>query len=219
MTSSRKFLDSYIERNNILSAKRLNYINKPEMYDYVYEGATYNDKNEFVYVISFKPRKSKAKYTGKIYVSENDYAVLRTDYTLEEGEKEFGFNMKLLLGVKISVNLSKGTLIYQPNPIGDGYFMKYASLQTGQYFYFNRPIKFIELAKGEKDVVKFDLKVEGSSSEKTEYMNMKRQEVSKATIDDFKEENFKFINIKKYDPTIWKDYGAIEPLEEMKQFK
>ena len=219
ITSSRKYLDYYIDRNNILDAKRLNYINKPEMYDYVYEGATYSAENEFVYVISFKPRKSKASYTGKIYISENDYAVLRTDYALEEGEKEFGFNMKLLLGVKIAVNVSKGTVIYKPNPIGDGYFMQYASVETGQYFYFNRPIKFIELTKGEKDVVKFDLKVEGSSKDKTEFMNMKREEVSKATIDDFKEKDFKFINIKKYDPAIWQDYSAIEPLEEMKEFK
>jgi hypothetical protein len=41
-------------------------------------------ENEFVYILSFKPRRSK-KYEGKLYVSENDYAVLRA-YTLEEGE-------------------------------------------------------------------------------------------------------------------------------------
>ena len=219
LTASKSYLDYYMKRNDILSAKRLAFINKPDQYDYVYEGATYSKENEFVYVISFKPRKSKAKYTGKIYVSENDFAVLRTDYTLEEGEKEFGFNMKLLLGVKFSVNVSKGTIIYKQNPNDNGYFMQYAALESGQYFYFNRPIKFIELTKGEKDVVKFELKVEGSSKDKTEYMNMKREEVSKATVEDFKEEDFKFINIKKYDPKIWKDYSAIEPLEEMKQFK
>lgn len=219
LTASKSYLDSYIKRNDILTSKRLNFINKPEMYDYVYEGATYSQNNDFVYVISFKPRKSKAKYTGKIYVSENDYAVLKTDYTLEDGETEFGFNMKLLLGVKVSVNVSKGTIIYKENPIGEGYFMQYASLESGQYFYFNRPIKFIELTKDDKDVVKFDLKVEGSSKEKTEYLNMKREEVSKATIENFKEEDFKFVNLKKYDPKIWKDYSAIEPLEEMKEFK
>ena len=219
LTASKSYLDYFIKRSNILNLKRLNFINKPEQYDYVYEGATYSKENEFVYVISFKPKKSKAKYTGKVYVSENDFAVLRTDYTLEDGETEFGFNMKFLLGVKISVNVSKGTIIYKQNPIGDGYLMQYAAMETGQYFYFNRPIKFIELTKGEKDVVKFDLKVEGSSKEKTEYMNMKREEVSKATIENFKEEDFKFINLKTYDPKIWKDYSAIEPLEEMKEFK
>jgi hypothetical protein len=31
-------------------------------------------------MLSFKPRKSKAMYVGKLHVSETDYAVLRTDY-------------------------------------------------------------------------------------------------------------------------------------------
>jgi hypothetical protein len=41
--------------------------------------------------LSFKP-KSKAKYLGKLYISETDYAVLRTEYTLDEGEKLNNFN-------------------------------------------------------------------------------------------------------------------------------
>jgi hypothetical protein len=32
-----------------------------------------------------------------------------------------------------------------------------------------------------------------------------------------KEDDFKYLTIKAYDPKIWKD--AIEPLEEMKRFK
>jgi hypothetical protein len=34
-----------------------------------------------------------------------------------------------------------------------------------------------------------------------------------------KEDDFKYLTIKAYDPKIWKDYNAIEPLEEMKRFK
>ena len=33
------------------------------------------------------------------------------------------------------------------------------------------------------------------------------------------EADFKFMKIKTYDPKIWKDYNAIEPLSEMKRFK
>jgi hypothetical protein len=54
--------------------------------------------------------KSKAKYLGKLYISETDYAVLRTEYTLDEGEKLNNFNMKFLLGIKASQNISKGTI-------------------------------------------------------------------------------------------------------------
>jgi hypothetical protein len=34
-----------------------------------------------------------------------------------------------------------------------------------------------------------------------------------------KEEEFNFIKLKAYDASIWKNYIAIEPLAEMKQFK
>jgi hypothetical protein len=54
---------------------------------------------------------------------------------------------------------------------------------------------------------------------KTEFLNMSRTEISQSAIEKFKEEDFKYINIKSYDPKIWKDYNAIEPLQEMKQFK
>jgi hypothetical protein len=53
-------------------------------------------------------------YVGKLYISETDYAVLRTDYVLDEGEKH-NFNMKFLLGIKVSENV-KGTIIYKKEP-------------------------------------------------------------------------------------------------------
>ena len=48
---------------------------------------------------------------------------------------------------------------------------------------------------------------------------MSRTETTVAAIEKIKEQDFKFITIKSYDPKIWKDYNAIEPLQEMKQFK
>jgi hypothetical protein len=50
-----------------------------------HEGTTYTAENEFAYILSFKPRRSKYE-EGKLYVSENDYMVPRAEYTLEEGE-------------------------------------------------------------------------------------------------------------------------------------
>ena len=48
---------------------------------------------------------------------------------------------------------------------------------------------------------------------------MNRTESSEASIGKVTEDDFNFINIKSYDPKIWKDYNGLEPLEEMKQFK
>jgi hypothetical protein len=37
-----------------------------------------------LYLFIFK--KGSAKYTGKLYINESDYAVLRAEYQLDEGE-------------------------------------------------------------------------------------------------------------------------------------
>ncbi|WP_293892709.1 carboxypeptidase-like regulatory domain-containing protein [Flavobacterium sp.] len=219
VTNSKSDLNSFISQNNFLYSDKLNFVNKPEMYDYTYEGVVYSKDHEFVYVLSFRPRKSKAIYTGKLYISESDYAVLRADYTLAEGEKVSGFNMKFLLGIKSSENFSKGTIIYKPNPSGNGYYLQYATLETGMYIYINRPIKFIELADTERDVLAINLKIETNMNSKKEYLNILKSETTDAGIEAVKEEEFKYLQLRRYDPKIWKDYGAIEPLEEMKQFQ
>jgi len=127
--------------------------------------------------------------------------------------------MKFLLGVKTQENFSKGTIIYKKNPVGDGYYMQYASKETGQYIYLNRPLKFIELSESEKDVVAFDMKIEANTITKTEFLNISRTETTEATVEKVAEDDFTFIKLKSYDPKIWKEYSAIEPVEEMKQFK
>ncbi|UQD56470.1 carboxypeptidase-like regulatory domain-containing protein [Flavobacterium sp. K5-23] len=219
LTATKSKLKSFMHENNFLSDKRFDFIQKPDLYDYTFEGTTYTDQNEFAYILSFKPRKSKAMYVGKLYISENDYAVLRTDYVLDEGEKVHNFNMKFLLGIKVSENVSKGTIIYKKRAEEDSYYMQYAATESGNYFYLNRPLKLIELTNGEKDVLAIDFKIEANTRNKTEFLNMSRTETNVAAIEKIKEENFKYINIKSYDPKIWKDYNAIEPLQEMKQFK
>ncbi len=219
LLATKSSLISFLKENNFLNSSNFDFINRPELYEYKYEGATYTNYNEFAYVLSFKPRRSKAKYVGKLYVSETDYAVLRSDFTLEEGKKAGGFNMKFLLGVKASENISKGTITYKKKVGSDGYYMQYAAVEKGHYFYLNRPLKFIELTKSEKDILSLDLKIEGNTRSKTEFLNISQSEISEAAVDKIKEKDFKYINIKSYDPKIWKDYNAIEPAEEMKRFK
>ena len=219
LNTSKSSLVAFMVENNFLNKTKLDFIRDTDSYEYEYQGTTFSNENEFVYVISFKPRRSKAIYTGKLYISETDYAVVRADYVLEEGKKVSGLNMKFLLGIKVAENVSKGTIIYKRKPFGNGYYLHYASVETGQYFYINRPLKFIELTDGEKDVVSLDMKVEGNTRDKTEFLNISRTETSQATIEKVKEDDFSFTNLKSYDPSIWKNYSSIEPIEEMKQFK
>lgn len=217
LNSAKSSVMTFMSANNLQSSK-FDFVVKHELYEYTYAGAIQSDNNEFVYIIKFKPRKRKAKYTGTLYVSEKDYAVVRADYALSEGKTLGGVNLKFLLGIKQSENISKGTLIFKEKA-DSGYYLQYASMETGQYMYINRPLKFIEITEGEKDKVAFDLKIEANVLDKEEYFLVSQSDITEGIYDNVNEAEFNYIHLENYDPNIWKEYTTIEPLEEMKQFK
>ena len=219
LAQAKSDLNRIMRKGNILTNKNLDFIQNPDWYTYTLEGTTFTNKNEYAYVLTFKPRKSKAKFVGKLYVSDGDYAILRAEYALEDGERLEGLNLKILFGIKFSVNISKGTMMYTKSSSDDKYYLQYASTEEGGYFYVNRPLKLIELAKGEKDVLDLDFKMETTTRTKNEYLNISRTPIDAATVIGFKEKDFKYQTISKYDPKIWQAFNAIEPLQEMKQFK
>jgi len=195
-----------------------NFFRQTDWYTYTLDGAIFTTDYKLVYVIKFKPKKGKAKYEGTLYVSENDYAVVKATYRLASGKTLGGINLKWILGVKAFENISNGTLIFKENQSEKKYFLQYATIEDGQYFYVNRPLKFIELADNNRDVLALDLKVEGNVLNKTEYLNLEQKEISENDFDQLQEPDFKFIKIRKYDPAIWKEFTTLEPAEEMKQF-
>src|SRR5690606_22622836 len=196
----------------------LDFVKQTQYYTYTFDGVSFLD-DEMVYIIGFKPKKSKGKFQGKLYVSETDFAVVRADYQLAEGKRLSGINLKLILGVKVFEDHSKGTFLYRKNPETEKYYLQYASIEEGQYFYLHRPIKFIELADKDREVVAFDIKVEGNSFDKTEFLNISSEKITEAEFEAIKEKDFEYQKLRKYDPSIWKDYNAIEPVEEMKRFQ
>jgi len=214
----RENIISTLRRNSITKGAMLDFVYNIDNYDYTYVEATYLG-NDLVFVIDFKPKKKSGKFQGKLYINESDYAILRVDYKLVEGRKIQGINLKFLLGVKFARNHCIGTIIFKKNKHSDSYGFHYFSQEIGDYFYINRPIKFIELVKKDKDVVAFELKIEADNITKTEFLNIDSQQISTTTFDAFIEPNFSTEYLKKYDPTIWEDYHIIEPLEEMKKFE
>lgn len=66
----------------------------------------------------------------------------------------------------------------------------------------------------------FDATIEGSVIQKYELMSLDFRTIEESTFNNISEEkNVNFIQLKQYDPTIWKDYTIMEPLEELKKFK
>lgn len=200
-------------------SSNIDFIKDTDAYSYSFTEVTYLDDN-LVFVIDFKPKKSRAKFSGRLYINETDYAILRADYKLADGKKPQGINLRLLLGVKISEGLNKGIVLYRKNPSTNSYYLQYSLHEKEQYFYLNRPIKFIELTDGKgKDKISYDIKIEGRNIGKTEYMNLSMQDISTSDYEALQEQEFEYQILKKYDSNIWKGYNVIEPLEEMKRFE
>lgn len=187
-----------------------------DLYEYSLEDVSYYN-DDLTYIINYAPRKSKAKYSGKIFVSSENYAVTKFDYSYYESRHGSKFNLKLLLGVKFVENVSEGTIIFQKNS-DNKYHPRYIKVTDGNYFYVSRGLKFIENSKA-KNKIGVDFKIEGDSRNKQELLVTAN---NKLTIADFKlikeAKKIPYQILKKFENNIWKNEETLEPLEEMKQF-
>ncbi|WP_136666490.1 carboxypeptidase-like regulatory domain-containing protein [Flavobacterium sp. H122] len=220
LANTKLKVNTFLFEQKFSDKSKFDFIYNPELYEYSYNGKLYDDEtDDLVYILSFSPKKSKAKYTGKLYVSGSDYAVVKCNYYLAEGKIVDGLNLKMLFGIKVKENISNGTLIFKKTTDKKAYELQYALEENGQYFYLNRPVKFVELKEGEKDVLDFDLKIEGDLITKTELLSISKDEIAQNTFDGLKEKEFNYINLKQYNSKIWDNHISIEPLEVMKQYK
>jgi hypothetical protein len=188
----------------------------PERYKYEFVDVTsYN--GELVYIISFRPRKAKSKYAGTLYITDETFAVIKLDYDFGKGKRGEKFNFKLLLGIKYVENINSGTIIYQKSENGI-YAPKYIKEEEGHYFYVNRPLKFIENSS-RKNKVGFNFTIEGSAKAKNEVFIISDNDLDLSKFNAYKElKEIPYERLTRYNPSIWKNYNAIEPLEEMKSF-
>lgn len=208
--------NSLIKGSQFYDGSLLYKILNQDLYDYTFEDITYYN-DDLTYVIGYEPRKSKVKYTGKIYVSSENYAVTKLDYEYYESRHGRKMNLKLLLGVKFIENLSKGTIFYQKND-KNKYQPKYIKQTKGNYFYVSRSLKFIENSKA-KNKTGVDFKIEGNYRNKQELLITAN---NKLTLNDFKlikeAKTLPIQILNKFENTTWKNEETLEPLEEMKQF-
>lgn len=218
VTGARSTIVHIQSQAGAMYGRKTDFLRQTDWYKYTLDGAVFTDDYKLVYVIKFQPKKGKAKYEGTLYVSENDYAVVKANFNLAKGKTLGGINLKWILGVKVFENVSSGTIIYKQNTSTKKYYLQYASLEEGQYIYLNRPVKFIELAEEDRDVLALDLKVEGNMLDKTEYLNLEQKELTASEFESLTEPDFRYIKMSKYDPKFYKEFTTLEPAEEMKQF-
>ena len=194
----------------------LNRLLNQDNYEYTFETLSYTD-NELNYIISFEPRKSKAKYTGKLFISGNTYAITRVNYSYYKNRHGEKLNLKFVLGVKYIANISEGLLLFEKNSYNK-YHPKYIKQTTGSYFYVNRDLKFIENSKA-KNKTGVSFKIEGDNQSKEELLFTANNTISLSDFTAITQAKVTSIKtLSKFEKTIWENEETLEPLLEMKTF-
>lgn len=208
--------------NSVLKDSRLSLksllrnILNADNYSYTLKNVTFYN-GEMIYTIIFKPRKSKSKYTGTLYVSDDTYAVLKTDYSYSKGKRGSKLNLRLIFGVKYIENISNGTIIFKKNS-NNWYEPRYIKHESGQYFYVSRPLKFIENSSARNKVL-FDFKIEGTAKNKEELLFTGTTAITNTAFNTIKEaRTVPYLKQRKYDATVWGSNETLVPTEELKTF-
>ncbi len=195
----------------------LNFIEKSNRYEFTLLDFAYlND--EFVYTITFKPKR-KEDYKGTLYVTTDDFAIVRVDYENVKPLKKFN-----LLGVSYKEYLKKGTIIYVKNDKGK-YTLKYADSEFGERFGIDRPLKIIEKnkhVKGRRKQNELSTNIHFiiNNTTKKEIIVFDSSPISETEYNSFTEvPNVTPTYLPKYDPEFWKGYNIIEPNQAIKDFK
>lgn len=191
------------------------------VFDFLFEDNKYDYSQEGIsvigdisaYKISFTPRRRSSKYIGYMYINTSDFAILKLDYGFAEDKKGKKLNLKLVLGVKYEENHFKSTILFKKNE-NSTYELQFVSLETGNYIYLNRSLKFIRNKMEEEDdkqILKLKFMVEQTYNDKVELFFI-NNETHKSL--EYKKE-YPISYISKYDPSIWKDYNVLSPVQDI----
>lgn len=215
----RKIMIHDFENNNFIKKEDddLNFIEKSNRYEFTLLDFTYLN-NDFVYTISFKPKR-REDYKGTLYINTEDFAIVRVDYENVKPLRKFS-----LLGVSYREYLKKGTLIYTKNT-NEKYSLKYAEEAFGERFSIKRPLKIIEKNKHVKgrrkqNELAADIHFIVRNIEKKELVIFESSPISETDFNNFTEvPNVVPTYLPAYDPNFWKGYNIIEPNQAIKDFK
>lgn len=209
--------NNLLKRAQFYDNSMLSKILDKDLYDYNFADVSYFN-NELIYIINYKPKRSKSKYTGKLFIANDTYAITKVDFEFADGKRGEKLNLKLILGVKYIENIRKGTIIFQKDTLNT-YQPQYIKYEEGRYFYVSRPLTFIENSS-KKNKTSFDFTIEGNMMTKQELL---LNQSTKITLDVFdklaEEKTVPYLKLNKYDSKIWGQDQTLEPLTEMKEFK
>ncbi|MGK0413144.1 MAG: hypothetical protein ACJA1B_001346 [Polaribacter sp.] len=189
--------------------KQKNFLNE-KYYNHILENNTFIG-TQLLYVLRFEPKKSKSKYSGKIFINPRDFTIAKIEYEFADGKRGQNLNLKWLLGIKVSEDINKVTLLYEKNKENEVYVSYYKETR-GTYAYVHRPIKFKENS-ATKNKVKFDITIELDTKEITEVLVLDSYKIeaeeTKPIKKDSPKKRFGYISFDTYIKTNWKNRQLI----------
>ena len=208
---------SLLQQSQIGNNSVLRRILNTENYEYTIKNVTFED-GEMVYLIDFSPKRSRAKFSGSMYVTDESFAVLKIDYRYSEGKRGEKVNLRLLLGLKYIQNVNQGTIIYKRNTY-DFYEPRYIKHESGEYFFVSRPLKFIENSKN-RNKTSFDFKIEGNTRSRVELLFTSIDAIDAETYNNLNEaKSVIYESLRKYDSNTWTGKETLAPTNELKTFE
>jgi len=164
----------------------LNFILKPHKYIFS-EPKIDVLGNDLVYIIDAIP-KGKGKYSGKLYINTEDFALVRIDF---KNIKPV-YNLKLL-GVFVNIYLRDGKMILSKYG-NKKYSLSYSKINFGRRVGFDRPIKLIEKNKNVKgrrkqNEISFRMDIVSDEKSTTEMQVFESIKISKEKFENLKNKN------------------------------
>lgn len=175
--------------------------------------------NQKIYEISFKPRKTKSSYQGKLHINSSDFTISKISVSYADKKRGDHINLKLLLGVKFEENLHNLTIYYEKLN-EEKIYTSYVKNEKSTYIYANRSFKFIENSNN-KNRLKFNFKTEVDYSESFELFFKNPILLAKYSMKpqnkDYYKQRIPFITAEAYSKSTWKNRKEIDEYLSVKK--
>jgi len=193
------------------------FIQKPNRYHYENKGIIGIDRDD-AYAVSFTGRRG-ADYQGMIYISTENFAILRIEYSLKEKKRDNGFDM---LGISYNEEKNEGLVLWEKDQ--SGYFLKYSMRSSTTRYGIDRPFEIIRkekrpLLNRKIDEAALRLNLQGLQESCQETLVVYRESSSKEKFSRIQEKGVKPERITSYSDAIWTGYSIIEPTKQMKEYQ
>lgn len=186
--SIRYYMLSILEDYSRLDGDNLEFINKPDKYNYQYDGLKYYN-DQALHTILFQAR-SNGLFEGKLYVSENDKGIVQMEFKYAPGKSSENFQ---ILGFGHSMKHKEGKVIYEK--VNGKYLIKYILAHEIENSRVDRKFSIVKkkerfLIDKELKEMKFDLDLDLTVDGTYEILIISRDNIDSKTFEGLEENPF-----------------------------